>query len=93
MGVEVRAAFTTAELTPPGTGYIQLQSWALGRVHAGKHLTLLFLQGGALTLKIMAVSGNKNLENYPDHLESKGKFFYASALSLLYEPTLFMLHS
>ena len=83
MEVEVGAAFATAELTSPGMGYTQPQSWALRIVPAGIPLTLLlFLQGRALILKIVSVSGNRNLKNHPDALESKGRFCYAFALTL-----------
>lgn len=93
MEVEISAAFAAAELTSPGVGCTQPQSWALRVVRAGKPLTLLlFLQRSAFVLKIMAVSGNRNLENHPDTLEFKRRFCYASALTLLYEPKLFMLH-
>jgi len=87
------AAFAAAELTSAEAGYTQPQNWALRIAHAGRLLTLLlFLQGSALILKIMAVSGNRNLENHPDPLESKRRFCLASALTLLHEPKLFRLH-
>lgn len=77
------AAFATAEFTSPRVGNTQTKSWALRIVHTGKPLTLLLLlQGGALILKIVAVSGKRNLENYPDPLQSKGRFCYASAMTL-----------
>lgn len=44
-------------------------------------LSLLFMHRCAFILNIMAVSGNRNLENHPK-LQSKGRFCWASTLTL-----------